>query len=259
MRYLDFFLIEVSHPYYSKNPPGVALIPQEKTLNFLRKQHFLLKKTYSGVKVLIPLNEKGVFPIIDKNDVLTFDVFPTSKIFREVTDISSLADDEIFLFSGNSEDTAVQELSRTNTKTNGGDVLCGFPVIARIEIQLSKVDKDSIGEAPTFRASFLNKSIQWKYYFLANPDDLGFAVEDRNHNLLFNQLALEEETSDQIATSLKSIFTDAKLAVFESSTAIELREQPLKNIQLLQSANILIKHLPNPRVNDNGIQIIQIR
>lgn len=256
MRYKEFLQVEIAHQYFASDLAGLVLVPQERTLKFLRGQHFLVKRTARGIKILVPINEEGqALPIVDDGDVLAFDVFPTSGIVGEFTDDSALSHGKVLLFTN--EGLGEGELELFVSETTAGETFEDFPVIAKIEIKASEVDLN--GPAPIYRAIFKSKSVKWRYYFVSNPGTTGLDVKERNGQLTFNEVILQDERSDQIATSIRLNFPGTQLVVFESDTSIPYSNKAIKNIQLLQNENVVIKHLPNPDAIDHGIQIIQIR
>ncbi|MEM8939140.1 MAG: hypothetical protein AAGC64_07325 [Bacteroidota bacterium] len=258
MRYREFFRIVISHQYFSDGLEDLVLVPQEQTSKALSKQHFLAKESENGINVLIPVNEEDkILPVINPDDVFAFNAFPTSEIFKEFTDVSAISNGKILFFTNEGLGAENQEL--VSSETAAGGTLCGFPAIAKIEIKVSEIDLSPRSPAPAYQVVFKSKSVKWRYYFVSNAGTTDLVVEDRNKHLTFNKLKISDYTSDQVAASLRANFQDAQLVIFESGTPIAYSDRAIKNIQLLINRNVAIKHLPNPEVLDQGIQIIQIK
>ncbi|MBQ4820707.1 hypothetical protein [Aquimarina sp. MMG016] len=265
MKYGEFFQIEIVHHYFLDEIADLILLPEAQTRRLLEKQHFLIKRTGKGIKVLIPEKEKNtILSGIESNDVFVFHVFPTSDSVLEFTDTSGFENDKMMLFTNERLGVDNVELVRSETVQEGK--FKGFSAMARVEIKASEVITDINVTSPVYQVVFNSKSIKWKYYFLANPDDSNIVIDAKDEQLQFKELEIkEDDTSDQIITSLRLNFPDTKILVFESNTSIPSSNKPIKDIKLIQKDSViqadstLIKHLPNPKSSDQGIQIIKIK
>ncbi|MEP5340747.1 MAG: hypothetical protein ABJL44_00105 [Algibacter sp.] len=252
MKYKEFFQIAINHQYFSDDRMDLMLIPEANTLQFLRKQHFIVKNTPKGLKVLIPVDIEGdQLPIIEARDTLRFNVASTTDNFDDITDINK----EISFFTNEGLENNSEEL--VVSKPTEGDILNGF-TIAKVKIKLSEVNFGSAKVPPEYQLIFKSKSVKWKYYIVSNTETTKLEIKDRGEQLTFSELKNQDDKPDKIARSLRLNFPDKRLFVFESSTAINYSNKILKNIQLLKNENIIIKHLSNPSISDNGIQIIKI-
>lgn len=257
MRYKEFFRIEIDHQYFSPDGAAdLAVHPDGPTLRFLRGQHLLLKSIKNGVKVLIPIDENGnTKPVFRPGDGLTFEVYPQSSSFSLFTAASGLAKGQVIHFSNQGlTGTNAQLLSSTSV---GIGALNGFPMVAKVEIQLSNELLSSSTSVP-YQVGFQARSEKWKYYFVTDKDTTDIAVEDRGENLVFNKLQIDAQSTDQLGISLRSNFPEANLFRFESTTPIPCSDQALKNLQLLRDGHVLIKHLPNPEMAEKAVKIIRI-
>lgn len=264
MKYGEFFQIEIVHDYFLGQIADLILLPEAQTKRLLEKQRFLIKKTGKGIKVLIPENEENtVISGLEPNDVFVFHVFPTSDSVQEFTDTSEVENGKVMLFTNDGLGTENVELVKSETVQEGK--FQGFPAIARVEIKASEVTTEINSISPVYQVVFNSKSIKWKYYFLANTDVTNIAIDTKDEQLQFNELEIKDDTSDQIITSLRLNFPDTKILVFESNTSIPSSSKPIKDIKLVQKDSViqadstLIKHLPNPKSSDQGIQIIKIK
>lgn len=258
MRYKEFFQIAIDHQYFPDGLTNLILLPDENTVKFLERRSFVIRRTAQGLQVLVQVDEDGnMLPTTSPDEVLAFNVFPTCGDFREFTDLPTVGDDKVLLFTnaGLTGDTTELKVG----ETTAGGVFNGFPTIAKIQIHLTEVSFGTSDFGPVYQTVFKSKSVKWKYYFVSNPESAGFVVEDRGKRMLFSEIDIGGDTADQIATSLKLNFPDAGLIAFESNSPITYSKKAIKNIQLLQNSNVIIKHLPNPDVGDNGIQIIKIK
>ncbi len=257
MKYREFFQIIIDHPYFSSDQMDLSLIPDELTIQTLRAQGFVIKNTAKGLKVLIPLDTKGnKLPIIKPEDTVSFCVIPTTVNCSEVTDTSMVERGNILLFTNKEIKNGNEEL--VVSETTADSVRSSFTAIAKIKIQLNKVNFDRDEASPIYRVVFKSKSVKWKYYILSSTEASTLAIKDRGERLIFSELENQEAAADNIVNALKSNFPDSQLFVFESSTAIHYSDKILKNIQLIKNENMIIKHLSNPGISDKGIQIIKI-
>ncbi len=257
MKYKEFFQIAIDHPYFSDDQVDLVLMPEESTLQFLRKQHFVVKNTAKGLKVLTPVDTEGnKLAVIKPEDALSFNVFPTTGNLDEITDTSMADNGKILFFTNKGLKNDSEEL--VVSKTTGDRILNGFTAIAKIKIELSKVNFDLDKVPPIYQVVFKPKSVKWKYYILSGTATTKLEIKDRGEQLIFRELINQDDTPDTITTSLRLNFPDKQLFVFESSIAIDYSKRALKNIQLFQNENMIIKHLSNPDIGDNGIQIIKI-
>ncbi|WP_340200039.1 hypothetical protein [Ascidiimonas sp. W6] len=257
MNYKEFFQIAINHPYFSDNQMELVVIPEASTLKFLRKQQFVVKNTAKGLKILVPVDSEGDrLPVLKLGDALSFDVFPTTGSFGEVTDTSMADSGNILLFTNEQLENDSEKL--TVSEITGDQILNGYAAIAKIKIGLHKVNFDLDKQPPLYQVVFKPKLVKWKYYILSNTETTKLEIKDRSEQLTFTELKNQEEASDKIANSLMLNFPKKQVFVFESTIAINYSNKILKNIQLLKNDHIIIKHLSNPDIRNKGIQIIKI-
>lgn len=257
MMYKEFFQIETEHQYFSADGAAdLALVPDRDTLQYLKGRHFILKSTGNGLKVLIPVDKDGIATTtFQPDEVLTFEVFPRSSTFSLFTETSDLGIGEIFRFTNEGLSAATLELVSSTSSANGS--LNGFPLIGKIEIHLT----DALVTGPnltTYKVVFNAKSETWRYFFVSDKETTDLNVEDRDENLVFNQVNLDGNSSDKIGMSLRQNFPEANIFLFESATSIPCSNKVLKNLQLLRDGHVIIKHLPNPDIGDAAIRIVKI-
>ncbi|NHN24065.1 hypothetical protein FIA58_000110 [Flavobacterium jejuense] len=257
MRYRVFFQIEIVHPYFSTAAADLIILPDAQTTLFLSKQRFLIRRTINGIKILRAINENDEkLTAIEVENVFVFNIFPTSENVREFTDTSMVETGKMLLFSNEGLSKGNVELMKSKTFQEGK--YQNFPAIARVEIKGGEIISQSNGSPHLYKALFQSRAIKWKYYFVSNSKTTDLAIATRDQQLKFTQLEIKEDFSDKIVQSLTLNFQDTKIIVFESNIDIPYSKTPIKNINLKQNGLILINHLPNPEVQDNGIQIIKI-
>ncbi|MBW1297059.1 hypothetical protein [Aquimarina litoralis] len=255
MKYREFFQVEMIHPYFSGMPKDLVLIPDNDTKNLLINLGYILKKEADGIKVLAPIHpENNTFPALDEKDVFTFYIYPKSADIQEITDFSGIENGSIISFTNLDQDGS--ELITTQIEKK--ETFQGFSAIANIVITGNKIKTNSV-EPIKFQARFKAKSIKWKYYFVSNTEDATISLESRDDQITFTEITLDESTADQIINSIRLNFPNSPIKLFESKGLVPYSSTPIKNIKLLQDGDILINHLPNPRLEQQGIQIIKIK
>lgn len=253
MKYIDFFQLEIHHSYFPDKMESVTIVPDIDTKQLMKRHGLLIKKEPNGIRVLQPTSEEGIaIPVVDREDVFSFTMFPTTDLIQEITDTSGASEDKILFFTNegvSSGDLLLSEASNT-------EKLDGFPAIAMVAIYGSELIAESDGSARIYRAVFNSKSVTWKYYFVCDPENADLSIETRKEQLSFTQL---ETDTDEIADSLRSNFPDTKISLFESNTSIPYSLTSIKDIKLTQDGEEIIKHLPNPTTSSRGIQILKIK
>lgn len=253
MEYREFFHIEIKHPYFSGMPEDLILEVESETKKRLNTLSFLIKKTVTGIRILAPVHkEYNDISSLEEEDIFRFYIYPTSEYIYEITDI-----EKGYMIPFTNKELKTNSFDLKASQTIRREMFHGFPTLARIEIAGKKV-ADSLGEnPPKFLATFKAKSVKWKYYFVTNPEDT-IKLESRDEQISFNELVIEKNTLDQITTSLQLTFPNAQITVFESNDEIAYTQKPRKNIKLFKGDNQLIAHLPNPKIINQGVQVLNI-
>ncbi|WP_024768092.1 hypothetical protein [Aquimarina macrocephali] len=258
MEYREFFQIEIIHPFFSDIPEDLVMVAENETKRHLDKRRFILKKTALGVKVLALFQEeRNTFPVLSEDDIFTFYVYPTSDRISDIKDLSTIEKGNMISFTNQEQPIGSSELIATQIKQNG--IFCGFPALAKIIIAGNKIKANVTKKSTKYTVIFKARSIRWKYYFVSNSEDSAITIESRNEQITFNEMVIDENTTDQIVTSLRLNFPDTRIKAFESRDLIPYSSNPIKNIKLIKNGDVLISHLPNPQKGQNGIQIIKIK
>ncbi|WP_130734440.1 hypothetical protein [Flavobacterium sp. J27] len=256
MRYSVCFQIEIVHPYFSDNVSDLIILPDAETALLLSSRRFIIKKTANGIMILKVVNESVLTDAVLKDSVFVFTIFPTSHTVREFTDTSMVEMGNMLLFSNEELSKGDLELTKLETRQKG--YYQNFPALARVEIKGEEIISQLNGSPLMYKVIFQSKAIKWKYYFVSQSEATDLTITSREEQLKFIQLEIKEDFSDKIVQSLRLNFKETQIIVFESNHNIPYSKTPIKNINLKQNGLILINHLPNPAVQDNGIQIIQI-
>lgn len=254
MEYRELFQIEIIHPYFSDIPKDIIVVAENNTKKHLKALGYILKKTANGIQVLAPFHkENGGFQSLGDDDIFTFYAYPTSKYIQEITDFSNIEKGNMISFSNDDNSQLI------SSQTTQKGVFDGFSAIANIVILGNKINTNITDQSTKFQAEFRSKSIKWRYYFVSNSKDSDIRLESRDEQIRFNEISTDQNILDSVINSLQLNFPNSQIRVFESRDEIPYSSKPKKNIKLLQNENVLISNLPNPRRQQQGIQIIKIK
>ncbi len=258
MKYQEFFSITIEHSYFSGGAADLVLTPVAETEELLKKRGLLLKKTARGIRCLVGIDEenKGFSEKI-QNDVFAFYVFPTSDTVREFTDMSEVKEGEMMFFTNEKLRKNQLELVASEIEQEGA--YQRFPALAKVEIKGSEMNSEGDGTLFTYQVQFTATAIKWKYYFISNTDDSTITLESRDEQISFNEMIIDENSTDQIITSIRLNFPNTQIKAFESKDLVPHSIKPIKNIKLIKNGDVLMSHLPNPEEEHNGVQIIKIK
>ncbi|MCK8521009.1 hypothetical protein M0D21_05495 [Aquimarina sp. D1M17] len=258
MQYRNFFDIEIIHPCLSEIAKDIVLVPKNETRKHLNALGFIFKKTEKGIRVLAPISKgnESILPL-NEDDNFTFYVYPTSYDTQEITDFSEIDEGNMISFSNQDSRENIKELIVGQAIQEG--VFNGYSALANIVIKANLIDTSSPNAFVKFKAIFGAKSVKWKYYFVSNTKETDINLESRDNQISFNEIVVGENTTDQIINSIQLNFPDTQIKVFESKDLVPYSSVPIKNIKLLQDGDVLISHLPNPRIEQQGVQIIKIK
>lgn len=246
MKYEELFSIKIGHKYFSQKIEHIHIEPAKETIKLLKQKHFLQKNTTEGIKVfMIDDAEKKI-------ELLSFYVFITSNDIKEITKINSDVVGEIPLFFNEKNDSGVLNLKQS--VPDDGVSYKGFKAVAKIVIDIAEINDD----IPEYQLVFNTKSIKWKYYFVTNKNESNLEITSLDEQLDFKELPDKDQESKANVASLQLIFPDAQITVFESNNEIGYTQKPRKNISLFKGDDQLITHLPNPKVIDQGAQVLNI-
>ncbi len=258
MKYQEFFSIRIEHSYFSGGAADLVLTPVLETEELLKKRGLLLKKTARGIRCLVGIDEenKGFSEKI-QNDVFAFYVFPTSDTVREFTDMSEVKEGKMMFFTN--ENLRKNQLELVAGKIEQEGAYQRFPALAKVEIKGSEMNSEGDGTLFTYQVQFTATAIKWKYYFISNSEDPIITLESRDEQISFNEMIIDENSTDQIITSIRLNFPNTQIKAFESKDLVPHSNKPIKNIKLIKNGDVLMSHLSNPKKEQNGVQIIKIK
>ncbi|MHA7056530.1 hypothetical protein ACWGOQ_0004880 [Aquimarina sp. M1] len=258
MKYHELFRIEIKHPYFSDIPEDLVLVAEYETKKRLNNLGYILKKIASGVKVFAPVLEENNHTVnLGGDDVFMFYIYPISTRIQEVTDLSEIESGKMLSFSNQEQRIGSSELITTQVSQKG--IFCGFPALANVVLVGNKINTNSTDPSTKYSVVFKAKSVQWKYYFVSNTNGSIITLESRDEQISFNEVDIDENSSDQIVTSIRLNFPSTQIRVFESRDLVPYSNKPIKNIKLIKNGDVLMSHLPNPKEEQRGIQIIKIK
>ncbi|UII24669.1 hypothetical protein LVD15_15245 [Fulvivirga maritima] len=251
--YKVLFELAIDHQYFSAGRADIAIVPDEKTDRMMRGQHFLMKNTFNGIRVLTPVYDNGdMKPILTKQDHFAFNLYPTSSIFSQVTELPKAEPDKVILYNNSRIEDEALFLTTTD---HSASTFNGYPLVARVEIGVT--DQLLAGVEEVHKVVFNAPAIKWKYYFISEDSAQDLSIEDGSNMLVFNQVDITEQADDPLLMSLKKTFPDLSLSLFESDSPVVASNYAVKKLGLLRGGEVIIKHLPNPGVDDGGVKIIK--
>ena len=256
MNYREYFRIEIEHGYYSNNRNSeLRIVPTLDSEQMLQRRQLIMKYTGNDIRILIPVDGSGnVKHTLDQT--LTFEVFPGTEHFREITDTDGLSAEEFLHFSNTGLEAAETALHATPAQEAGPRP--GLKMVARIGIEPTPT-LIAASESISYRVVFQARSEKWRYYFVSDQETTSLSIVDLEERLTFNQVDLSIPNADQIGTALQTRFPEARLFLFESASPIVGKDEALRNLQLIRDDHVIVKHLPNPDIGDAATKIIKIQ
>jgi len=258
MEFIKQLSLTIRHEYFDQGPaPDISIIPGEQCRK--RLKHFgLLAKTDAWGLTIFKANspQTGVFATMPSADIaFDFLVFMNDSQFYHYTTLAAKKNDEIYLFTN-------QNANKKNTATLLSSVVSAAEVSDTIDRPLLGIIRLRLNYRlpATLTLKFLARSLKWSYYIVTGASRAGLVVDGKLSGILFSKKESAETSADAIVTALTNNYPVAKVSSFESDKAIAFNSQGRKNIQLKNGStnSVIIKHLPNPSLYDNGIQIINL-
>lgn len=256
MNYRQLFSIELQHPGFT---PGEAraltLQPDGATRRILQGPFYLLKPTAKGLTVLQALDENGN-PLATPDTVWNFGIYSRDHVFTTITDNSDLSEGEIRSFSN-----ATLAAPSTDLGSSGVSAPTAHKhsrMVAQVAIHPITALLNSASPL-NYVASFQVKSEKWHYYFVADADTTDLQVINANGGPGFVKKTAGADPADTVGISLQSRFPGANVFLFESETPIAKNQKVIRNLQLHRDGQVLIRHLPNPEIGKEAVQIIKVQ
>ncbi len=254
MKYLEFFSIEMEHPSFTDSHLPLIMDANDETHAWIKNNGLIVKGKQNGIKVMAP---SDLDLNMSKGKALTFLIFPDTEIFGLCTDMSTLSKQEMFTFTNTQRKRgAVSPLARAAAELIG-DRYRGFKPAAVVTLI---VDKLKMKNAPIhYRARFAPKKCKWKYYFVVHPEVQELTIEDKQAQVVFVKRDLSKDTSDELAPALNRTYPDDMVFCFESKKLMITSVNGRKDLQLKLHDQVLIRHLPNPKLTSRGIHVMDLR
>ncbi|RLJ79431.1 hypothetical protein [Pedobacter alluvionis] len=258
MEFTKHLSLAIQHEYFDSGPvPGISISPTEQCKKQLKKFGLLVKTDTGGLGIFKANSpDTGVYATMPSSEVaFDFLFFIADNQFYHYTALSAKKNDEIYLFSNqnaNKKNTTTL-VSSVVSATELGDITDG-PLLGIIRLRLN------FRLPAKLRLMFPAPSLKWNYYVITGPLRASLVVDGKLSGILFSKKENTESQSDAIVKALTNNYPKAKVASFKSDKVIALSNQGRKNIQLKNELtnSVIIKHLPNPSLHDNGIQIINL-
>jgi hypothetical protein len=255
MKYQKLFDIAFNHAYYNGGQCYDLLIEPANDCTRLLNNYKLIfnNKDRSSVSVYQPVDEKGKGTLQPGDDVsFNFLVFLDTPDFISYTRLPGKQPGEVLLFSnvGVNDQSSVKLLPSTIAKPAVG-LSNGRHLFALIRIVYTKPFPGN------FVLEFEANEVMWKYYVVMGSNAKKLSVDGSAAAISFREAKAAKTSSDGVYKAIANNFPGATISLYESEIAVPFRQAGRKNIRLINSdKNILIDHLPNPGLKENGIKII---
>lgn len=255
MRFQSFFNITFTHAYLNGGRcPDLYIEPTNDCSRLMKNNGFVFNNNdSSNVSVYAPVDEKGKLLAEPKdNTSFSFFVFLLQPGFVSYTKLPARQADQLFLFTNvdennnSTEELKVSIMSKQGVNTSGNRFAFGLVKIVYVK---------PFNEH--FALKFEANDVTWKYYLVANSSSKKLLVDGSAADISFKETKGTKVSSDKVYNAMVNTFPNANISLFESEAPISYQQLGRKNIRLVNSdKSILIDHLPNPGLNENGIKII---
>ncbi|MBE7170251.1 MAG: hypothetical protein INR73_06660 [Williamsia sp.] len=249
------FSVTVQHSYFSNGKcNALSVEPTPDCTRLLRKTGLLYKQTHEADGLVWPADIQDGPVWKDTDTAFDFYICANDPDFAAYTQQPQKWPDEIYFFSnklpsGDMSDTLYRS-SVPNPSVQ--DRTTGKRLVGLLAIY-------NRGLAGTrFLLPFDAAGCIWKYYLLMDkPAENPPAAYSISSSVASFQAVAG--LPDGVAKSLMDLFPDARVSLYVSASEIQFQEKGVKNVQLMNNDAVLLPHLPNPGLGDNGIKIINMR
>ncbi|GGH06778.1 hypothetical protein [Mucilaginibacter phyllosphaerae] len=243
--------VDVLHNYFDDAAvPGLYFKPTMECERMLRNYRLLLK---NNNQFSILRNSDDAIPEFKPNAGLSFDffIYTPDNTFFKYTGLAAKGADELYVYS-NQADAAVLSQSVVPKAQFNHASHPNFLGVLQLYFSFSG--------ARSLQLKFQTKKLKWKYYILSGTTLTEPVVEGSLCGITFKKQTVKQTAADAVSRKLSVGFPDALISVFESSEEIPLNNAGKKNIRLKNNSDsrIMISHLPNPGLNENGVKIINL-
>lgn len=247
------FSITAEHRYFSDGICNALLIrPDADCIKLLRKYDLQYRHTDEGKVLVYSVGTQSDKALKDPDALFNFSICATDPAFDTYTRQAPGWPDKIYHFTNNAKagwvsGSLLQSVSDKRPDQKQDGKLRGLISIYGDDLQGSR-----------FTCSFDAAACIWKYYLLA---DKPAANQPVNYFVSGADTGFETiaGSSDEVSAALMNAFPDAAVALCVSTGEIRYHEMGVKSIQLLRNNTVVVSHLPNPGLKDNGTRIINVR
>jgi hypothetical protein len=257
MEFAKQLTLTIRHEYFNQAyAPGLVLRPSEGCSRLLKKFNMLAKANAGGLTIFKASTPAVPNVVNTPSADIAFDflIFTADSEFYQYTALGDKKNDEVYLFSNQKTNKNITELAKSIVSAVDPGEHTDKPLLGIIRLRLNYKD------AVELTLSFDARSVKWRYYVLASPTRSSLVVDGKLCGVAFSRKESVTTSADAVVEALTTNYPVAKISFFESDKAVAFNNEGRKNIQLKNELSnaVIIKHLPNPPLHNNGIQIINL-
>ena len=261
-QYMPLLTLNISHSYYEDSCCMDFIIePTPECEKVLKGHRLSIKKSIGGIQVIAATEGNAPFITPDQFFNLEFLLkLEDSSSFVNFTTLGTITAGSVYVFSNDgltaagSKELAVGERARTDLPDPSDKSV--FGVIQFVDnASLSK----TLTSSTTYTLTFVPKTVYWQYYVIAKAGVTDILVEDALSEITFTKTDLNAnpDDTDRMAQMLALQFPDEQRYLFKTTAELTYSETGRKNIQLKKNGYVLIPHMANPSIDDDGKKIIK--
>lgn len=256
MNFSRFFNIEIRHEYYDNGLcSDLQAKPTPACAALLSRCKMLFDANPSTPGVIAQLNDKGQLQSPPPaNAVFEFFLLLRNTEFVTYTNPLPKSTSEAFLFTNrDAQSKPLTTLLGSLIPKPQPSYVDGKPVFGMIRITPDPTFP------LTYSLGFKAANLKWRYYVIANGNLANLSIDGTSSEIKFIKAKFTgKPVGDMIYDAISNNYPDAGLSIFESEKEVSLRQAGRKNIQLINTSNnvVLVPHLPNPSLKENGVKII---
>ena len=256
MKFSRLFNIEIRHEYYDNGLcPDLQVAPTPACAALLSRCKMMFAADPSTPGVIAQLNELDKLQSTPPSSaVFEFYLLLRNPDFITYTSPLPNTTNDAFLYTNrDSKSKSSITLLTSSIPKPQPSYVNGKPVFGLIRIV------PDAAFPVTYTLGFKAANLKWRYYLIAGNNLANLSIDGTTANIKFIKTnAGGKPVGDKIYDAISSNYPDAGLSIFETEKEVSLRQVGRKNIQLINTSNsvVLVPHLPNPALKENGIKII---
>ncbi len=253
MNIKPLFSIIIEHQYFSnKNCCDLSIKPTPGCLTLLKKYHLLYRSSGDGSIVILSVDNEvsDLLKSIPTNPGFTFFIVMNDPGFVHYTRPPDIKAGEILYYSNSEKGSdSPGELYQSSIKFSGDE----WPGTVKLYGLVTIFNNEFFTDR--FIVPFKAAGSIWKYYLVTNTNAGNLIIDGSKAGITFEK---KTEASDNVLKAVTSSFATAGTSVYVSAGEVPFQDKGIKNIRLVNadSNTVLISHLPNPGLKENGIKII---